>query len=144
MADNGIVMYYVHDENKKIQLEVLCMGMAFRTRQLKASDLNSQMGELAQIKGIKPLDMETVEKAPAIFCMPEVIIFSGIPNKAIDEFMKSYRNTGLTPAKLKAVITPVNVKWTLYQLIRELADEYGRIESKVSKISNANLNKKSR
>lgn len=142
MADNGMVMYYVHDENKKIQLEVLCMGMAFRTRQLKASDLNSQMGELAQIKGIKPVDMETVEKAPAIFGMPEVIIFSGIPNKAIDEFMKSYRNTGLTPTKLKAVITPVNVKWTLYQLIRELADEYGRIESKVGKISNSNLNKK--
>lgn len=128
MAANGMVMYYVQDEKKKIQLEVLCMSMSLRTKQLKASDLNEQVGTLAGIKGIRPLDMRAMEKAPAIFCMPEVIIFSGVSNKALDEFLLSYKNVGLTPTKLKAVITPKNAEWTLYHMIRELADEYEQLE----------------
>lgn len=128
MAKNGIVMYYVQDETKKIQLEVLCMGMSLQAKQLKASDLNEQVGVLAGIKGIKPLDMQAEEKAPAIFCMPEVIIFSGVSNKILDEFLLSYKNVGLAPTKLKAVTTPKNAEWTLYHMIRELADECRQLE----------------
>ena len=35
MADNGKVLYYVQDENKRIQLEVLCMGMSLQAKQTK-------------------------------------------------------------------------------------------------------------
>lgn len=130
MAENGMVLYYVQDEKKKIQLEVLCMGMALRTKQLRASDLNEQVGALAGLKGMRPIDIGAAEKAPVIFCIPEVIIFSGVSGKALDEFLLSYKNAGLTPTKLKAVITPKNVEWTLYHLIRELAEEYSRLEAK--------------
>ena len=136
MAENGMVMYYVQDENKRIQLEVLCMGMALHAKQLKASELNEQVGVLAGIKGVKSLEMQAVEKAPAIFCMPEVIIFSGISNKLIDEFLLSYKNLGLAPIRLKAVTTPKNVEWTLYQMIRELAEECGQLEAAAKRKQN--------
>ncbi len=129
MAQAAKVLYYVQDENKRIQFEVLCMGMALSARQLKASDLNEQVGVLAGMNGIKAPDMQTVEKAPAIFCMPEVVIFSGISNQMIDAFLLSYKNLGLAPIRLKAVTTPRNVEWTLYQLIRELAKEHGELEA---------------
>ncbi len=129
MAQAAKVLYYVQDENKRIQFEVLCMGMALSARQLKASDLNEQVGVLAGMDGIKAPDMQTVEKAPAIFCMPEVVIFSGISNQMIDAFLLSYKNLGLAPIRLKAVTTPKNVGWTLYQLIRELAKEHGELEA---------------
>lgn len=129
MAEAAKVLYYVQDENKRIQFEVLCMGMALSARQLKASDLNEQVGVLAGMDGIKAPDMQTVEKAPAIFCMPEVVIFSGISNQMIDAFLLSYKNLGLAPIRLKAVTTPRNVGWTLYQLIRELAKEHGEFEA---------------
>ncbi len=129
MAQAAKVLYYVQDENKRIQFEVLCMGMALSARQLKASDLNEQVGVLAGMDGIKAPDMQTVEKAPAIFCMPEVVIFSGISNQMINAFLLSYKNLGLAPIRLKAVTTPKNVGWTLYQLIRELAKEHGELEA---------------
>ena len=129
MAENGIVMYYVQDENKRIQLEVLCMGMALQSKQLKASDLNEQVGVLAGMKGVKTSEMQAAERVPAIFCMPEVIIFSGVSNKTLDEFLLSYKNLGLAPIKLKAVTTPKNVEWTLYHMISELAEECGQIEA---------------
>ena len=136
MAENGRVMYYVQDENKKIQIEVLCMGMSLQSKQLKSSDLNEQVGVLAGIKGIKVSDMQMVQKAPAIFCMPEVILFSGVPNNKIDEFLLSYRNLGLKPIRLKAVTTPKNVEWTLYQMILELAKECGQLEAAAKRKQN--------
>lgn len=129
MAEGGKVLYYVQDENKRIQLEVLCMGMSLQAKRLKTSDLNMQVGVLAGMKGIKPLNVDAEEKAPAIFCMPEVIIFAGVPDNVLDEFLASYKNIGLTPIKLKAVATPRNVEWTLYHMVRELAQECGQLEA---------------
>lgn len=131
----SMILYYVQDEKKKIQMEVLGMSMSITTKSLKPSDLNTQVGTLAGIKNIKPLDLTQVEKAPAIFCMPEIIIFSGIPDKKLDEFLYSYKQVGLTPTKLKAVITPKNINWTLYQLIRELSAERAQLEGMVKRRS---------
>jgi len=124
----SVIMYYVHDEKKKIQLEVLCMSMSIATKQLKPVDLNEQVGKLAGIKGIPPLDLTQTEKVPALFCMPEVIIFSGVSNKQLDEFLSSYKKVGLTPTKLKAITTPKNIGWTLYQLVKELMAEHEKLE----------------
>lgn len=128
MAQESSILYYVHDEKKQIQMEVLCVSASIAAKQLKPADLNEQVGKLAGIKGVPPLDVSKAEKAPALFAMPEIIIFSGVSNKKLDEFLFSYKNVGLTPTKLKAVITPKNVSWTLYQLIRELSAEHERLE----------------
>ena len=133
----SMIMYYVQDEKKKIQMEVLGMSMSITTKQLKPSDLNTQVGTLIGVKNIALLDMSQAEKAPAIFCMPEIIIFSGISDKMLDEFLFSYKKVGLTPTKLKAVVTPKNVNWTLYQLIRELSSERAQIEGTVKRLSAA-------
>lgn len=132
-----MILYYVQDEKKKIQMEVLDMSMSIATKQLKPSDLDTQVGTLAGLKGAPPLDIPQEEKAPAIFCMPEIIIFSGIPDKKLDEFLFSYKKVGLSPTKLKAVITPKNVSWTLYHLIRELSLERAQIEGTVRRLSEA-------
>lgn len=113
------------------------MSMSIGTKQLKPSDLNTQVGTLAGAKHIEPLDPAKEAKAPAIFCMPEIIIFSGIPDKKLDEFLFSYKKVGMTPTKLKAVITPQNASWSLYHLIRELSMERAQIEAKVKRLSEA-------
>lgn len=136
-TQKSVILYYVQDEKKKIQLEVLCMSMSIPAKQLKASDLNEQVGKLAGIKESVPFALSQTEKAPAIFCMPEIIIFSGVPDKKLDEFLHSYKNIGLTPTKLKAVTTPKNVGWTLYQLIRELMSEREEIEGTAKRLSDA-------
>lgn len=113
------------------------MSMSIGTKQLKPSDLNTQVGTLIGAKNIEPLDPAKEAKAPAIFCMPEIIIFSGIPDKKLDEFLFSYKKVGMTPTKLKAVITPQNASWSLYHLIRELSMERAQIEAKVKRLSEA-------
>ena len=136
-TQKSMILYYVQDEKKKIQMEVLGMSMSITTKQLKPSDLNTQVGVLVGMNNTVLPDLPQAEKAPAIFCMPELIIFSGIPNKKLDEFLFSYKNVGLTPTKLKAVVTPRNVNWTLYHLIRELSAEREQIEGTANRLSMA-------
>ena len=136
-TQKSMVLYYVQDEKKRIQMEVLCMSMSIGTKQLKPSDLNTQVGTLIGAKNIEPLDPAKEAKAPAIFCMPEIIIFSGIPDKKLDEFLFSYKKVGMTPTKLKAVITPQNASWSLNHLIRELSMERAQIVAKVKRLSEA-------
>ena len=113
------------------------MSMSIETKQLKPSDLNTQVGKLAGLKNVAPLDLTQIEKPPVIFCMPEIVIFSGVPNKSLDEFMLSYKNVGVPPISLKAVTTPKNINWTLYQLIKELSSERTQMEGTVKRLSEA-------
>lgn len=133
----GMILYYVQEEKKKIQIEVIGMSMSIETKQLKPSDLNTQVGKLAGLKNVAPLDLTQIEKPPVIFCMPEIVIFSGVPNKSLYEFMLSYKNVGVPPISLKAVTTPKNINWTLYQLIKELSSERTQMEGTVKRLSEA-------
>jgi len=133
----GMILYYVQEEKKKIQIEVIGMSMSIETKQLKPSDLNTQVGKLAGLKNVAPLDLTQIEKPPVIFCMPEIVIFSGVSNKSLDEFMLSYKNVGVPPISLKAVTTPKNINWTLYQLIKELSSERTQMEGTVKRLSEA-------
>lgn len=133
----GMILYYVQEEKKKIQIEVIGMSMSIETKQLKPSDLNMQVGKLAGLRNVAPLDLTQIEKPPVIFCMPEIVIFSGVPNKSLDEFMLSYKNVGVPPISLKAVTTPKNINWTLYQLIKELSSERTQMEGTVKRLSEA-------
>ena len=65
----SMILYYVQDEKKKIQLEVIGMSMSIETKQIKPSDLNTQIGKLVGIKDIAPLDLTRTEKPPVIFCI---------------------------------------------------------------------------
>ena len=136
-TQKSTILYYVQDEKKKIQMEVLGMSMAIATKQLKPSDLNTQVGVLVGLKNIAPPDWSREEKTPALFCMPEFILFSGITDKGLDEFLFSYKKVGLAPTKLKAVVTPRNINWTLYHLIRELSAERAQIEGTAKRLSAA-------
>lgn len=132
----GMILYYMQEDRKKIQLEVLGMSMAITTKQLKPSDLNTQVGILAGMKNLAPSDWAQEERAPAIFCMPEIIIFSGITGRRLDEFLLSYKKAELSPTNLKAVLTPANISWTLYHLIRELSAERAQIEGNRNRSTN--------
>ena len=133
----GMILYYVQEEKKKIQIEVIGMSMSIETKQLKPSDLNTQVGKLAGLKNVAPLDLTQIEKPSVIFCMPEIVIFSGVANKSLDEFILSYKNVGVPPISLKAVTTPKNINWTLYQLIKELSSERTEMEGTVKRLSEA-------
>ena len=55
--------------------------------------------------------------------MPELILFFGIPDKLLDTFLAEYKKTDLERIRLKAIVTPTNLGWTVYQLTEHLNKE---------------------
>lgn len=119
--NNKLLMYYTKDIKKSEQIADLCKRLQIHTRKLKPSDVNMEMGELAGIN--INIGNKEKKKAPENYDMPEIIIFSGISDESLDEFLDTYRQDKISPTPLKAVLTPYNISWTLYGLISELQRE---------------------
>lgn len=119
--NNKLIMFFTKDVNKSEQIINLCKKLDIRTRKIKPSDINMEAGALAGIKtlGIK----KEKEKAPVGYEMSEVMIFSGISSSDLDIFLEEYKKENIAPIALKAVLTPYNISWTLYELIAELQRE---------------------
>lgn len=119
--NNKLLMYYTKDIKKSEQIADLCKRLQIHTRKLNPSDVNVEMGKLAGIK----INVGNTEqkKVPENYDMPDVMIFSGISDGVLDEFLDAYRQDKISPTPLKAVLTPYNISWTLYGLISELQRE---------------------
>ena len=114
---DGSILMYITDENKRRQIETLCTKLSIKTKQLKPADLNKTIGNLAGIRGISG---QKNVKVPFGYTLPEIIIFSGIIDNKLDKFLEQYRNEGIDIVELKAIVTPTNITWTLYELVQEL------------------------
>ena len=117
---NRTILMYIANESKRKQIEALCARLSITAKQLKPSDMNNTVGGLVGIKGIGGQKNINI---PFGYMLPELMIFSGIDDKKLDVFLESYRNEGIEKVELKAIVTPHNIKWTLYELVQELKKE---------------------
>ena len=53
----------------------------------------------------------------------EILLFSNLTDKKLDEFLAAYKTMGIEPIGLKAVVTSTNENWTIEQLTEELVKE---------------------
>ena len=53
----------------------------------------------------------------------EMMVFCGISSEQLDAFLLKYRQAGISPIALKAVLTPFNAMWTPGMLCAELKKE---------------------
>lgn len=129
MGNKKLIMFFTKDVNKSEQITKLCKRLNILTRMLKPSDINLETGSLAGIKTTRA--EQAKNKAPMGYDMPEVMIFSGISSENLDIFLAEYKKENINGIALKAVLTPYNVSWSLYELITELQKE--RIKMMIGK-----------
>lgn len=119
------VMYYLNDAKKEKQILKLCSQQGIQTRKIKEKDVNVPLSTLAGISGV--VSMTRAEKAPKDYEIPELLIFVGMSDGTLDEFLAEYRKQGIEPISLKATVTPHNISWSVYQLTVELIRERASI-----------------
>lgn len=127
METSSLVIFHVQDFKKEKQITKLCSQLGLHTRKLCQSDVNKKVGVLAGMKEQKGTKEGIAMKAPAGYQLPEVMIFSGVPDGVLDKFLMEYKKAEIPPVPLKAVVTPYNITWTLYELTGELIRERAEI-----------------
>lgn len=113
---------YLHttDTEKKDAVGSLCLKQAAELRFLSGKDVNRTIAEICNV----PLEIKnTAKSAPVLYTLPEIMLFYGMDDKALDSFLDAYNETGNKKIRLKAVVTPTNLGWTLYELAEHLDKE---------------------
>ena len=110
----------IYNEDKYSAIENLCRDMDAEYETISYKDLNRSILEI--ISGAKESDGVS-SSIPPLYKMPEIILFSGFDDDALDRFLKEFRKKGIEKVQLKAIVTPYNLNWDLYGLIEHLKNE---------------------
>ena len=121
---------YIHTENieKRSAINKLCENLEIKVKEFGYSDLNRTVLDIVASVPITfnnktNINGGTESKVPPLFLMPEVILFNGFNDESLQGFLAAYRKAGIEKVTLKAVVTPYNITWTLYDLIEHLKEE---------------------
>ena len=124
-----ILLYQVAQEKRK-QIQKLCRQMNIRIKDVTPEEYKQVLGVVA---GVLPKNtiLPNQSSMPDIVRSPlsitsnqeEMLVFCGFQQKDMDTFLKQYRETGVEPISLKAVVTQYNIFWSIGQLQEELKRE---------------------
>ena len=111
--------------NKKCaEIQQICRTLDIQTIIIEPKDFGKPLGQLAKIAGIQGNNTtKSPIKTKNIMPPVEMMVFCGLTSEALDTFLAAYRNAGIAPIGLKAIITPSNIRWDVYTLCRELMQE---------------------
>ena len=123
-----LIMYKINEPSKEKQVVNLCRKLGLKTRKLEDSDAKITVGTLTgngKINASPDNQMLNIanQNVPNGYSLPELIVFSGLKDNKLDEFLAEYKKMGISPIGLKAVVTIHNVNWTMYELAEELVRE---------------------
>ncbi|MCM1467538.1 MAG: DUF3783 domain-containing protein [Alistipes sp.] len=114
-------------DEKSLLIENLCKSLEIFYIRLMESDRYRTVREITGNieNGVMPLggDFFVGNKEAERKGEPEVLLFSNLTDKKLDEFLLAYKTMGIEPVGLKAIITPTNESWTLERLTEELMRE---------------------
>ena len=117
----AMILSYIKSQKKAEQLQRFCERLQLHNIQIMQQDLGKELGELC---GIYKGSRGTHAPVPLFYQMPEILVFSGIPENMLDLVLAEYRKEGIEQIALKAIVTPHNIGWTVYELSSELAKEH--------------------
>ena len=98
----------------------ICRRFGIRQKRIALRDYGQKLGYLAGIQGFaREAGNYTKPELQA-----EMLVFSGMDSEQVDTFIAAYKEAGLTPIGLKAIVTSHNIFWSAEQLYRELVQEH--------------------
>lgn len=118
---NGQVLLFNVGKEKRARIASLGRKLGLVVRQIEASDYGKPLGELLlPVSGRQ--DQGAAVRVSSL--RAEMMVFCGLAEKTLDAFLAGYRQAGIEPIPLKAVITPYNINWTPEKLVTELLEEH--------------------
>ena len=126
MDTQKIILISMNDNTKRSRIQSLCSTLGIGTKLISGNQFTYSLGYLGGIRGIPAHGQDDADpkiSAPLSLSVPEILIFQGMTSRELDVFLDAYKQAGIAPVALKAIITPTNVFWSVHKLHRELQAE---------------------
>ena len=120
--NKGIFLYGM-SEDKTEKIEMLSERLKLRCSRIPKGAGSEKIRNIVEKKPLKSIQSDAGT-------ISEVLIFNGLNDEELDVFLKEYKNMGIEPVGLKAIVTADNSGWTLDELIGELIKERAAIAFK--------------
>lgn len=114
------ILLYNLDNEKGRRIKELCTLLKIRFKSVLPADYPEPIGAIAGIEGIEKKNIPFSGPAFA----DEMMVFKDFTDKALEGFLRHYREAGIEKVNLKAGLTPYNIRWNSFQLRDELTREH--------------------
>lgn len=84
---------------------------------IKSDDIHKSIESLFDSKKNSHPGKDSMEN------IKELMIFEGFSSKQMDDFLAAYNSTGIPKVLFKAMVTPINARWSPAYLYEHLIDE---------------------
>ena len=119
-----MIFFHTGSKQKSEQITNLCRNINQESRSLSYGDLSRSLADITGFGKLPALsDGHRSPVLPIMYSMPDVILFYQLSDSDLDTFLAQYKKDGIEAIPLKAIVTPTNIRWTLYELIEQLAKE---------------------
>ena len=113
-----LVLSYNLAPEREGRLRTLCAIEKIHLKPVSPEDYGKAVGALA---GLLP---DAGVPQPAIPFADEMLVLCGFSEDKLNAFLRGFRQMGMAPVALKAVLTPSNATWNSTQLCAELRREH--------------------
>lgn len=122
MKSQKTILIYEMKKEKEEKVLTICRKRQITVRKVQLLEYAQSLGSLVRISKIP----QNRTKDSGTLLGEEMMVFSGMDTNEIDSFLNDYKNMGISPVELKAVLTPYNIFWNSRQLYEELQKEKNR------------------
>ena len=122
MKSQKTILIYEMKKEKEEKVLTICRKRQITVRKVQLLEYAQSLGSLARISKIP----QNRTKDSGTLLGEEMMVFSGMDTNEIDSFLNDYKNMGISPVELKAVLTPYYIFWNSRQLYEELQKEKNR------------------
>ncbi|MDO4454444.1 MAG: DUF3783 domain-containing protein [Eubacteriales bacterium] len=119
MKSQKTILVYEMKREKEEKVLAICRKRQITVKKIQPLEYAQSLGSLARISGIP----QNGRKDTGTLLGEEMMVFSGMDTNEMDLFLNDYKNMGISPVELKAVLTPYNIFWNSRQLYEELQKE---------------------
>ena len=113
-------IYFFHmNESRYAEYLQLCKGLGIETCIVPEQKHCLSIGHIAGIPGVSARAAEDADQRIG----EEMLLLFGLDGRALNTFLAAVREAGIRPVALKAVVTPVNSRWSASRLFAELQKE---------------------
>lgn len=114
-----ILFYQIRGE-KRTQLKQICGALGIEILVVSPAEYGEPVGALAGFPGMRKQGKACTGEGVA----GEMLVFIGMDDGALDEFLAVCKAEGVTPIACKAILTPHNAAWSGEKLYGELVKEH--------------------
>ncbi len=120
-----VLLFHFSDKDRRNRLVRALLPMRMKIKEISKEDYGKPVGYLAGNVDILPGQPHAAEEELS----DELMVMAGLSGHRVDQVLRAMRKSGVLVAH-KAVLTPSNQTWNVYQLFEEIHLEHERMAGK--------------